>query len=102
MLKLLWIDRHLPHTFASCREDRVRHRRNDQRSPGLAHSAWRLRTLDDVVPVSPSTSRSTHSNGVSPSTSTERFVPFMLSKKAICHSVWDLGQRLQVWLETRE
>src|ERR1700682_2718543 len=40
----------------------------------------------------PSTSRSTHGKGVSPSTSTARFIiPFMLSKKAMCHSTWDLG-----------
>src|ERR1700737_1243806 len=42
----------------------------------------------------PSTSRSTHGKEVLPSTSTERFVPFMLSKKAMRHSTWALGGAL--------
>src|ERR1700726_4421002 len=46
----------------------------------------------NFVPVMPSTSRSTHSKGVSPSTSTERFAPFILSMKAMCHSIRDQGE----------
>src|SRR5258708_5176452 len=50
----------------------------------------------------PSTSRSAHGKGISPSTSTERFVPFMLSKKAMCHSTWDLGGALSNSDRTRQ
>src|ERR1700730_6089679 len=50
----------------------------------------------------PSTSRSTDGKGISPSTSTERFVPFMLSKKAMRHSTWDLGGALSNSDRTRQ
>src|ERR1700682_2225578 len=50
----------------------------------------------------PSTSRSAHGKGISPSTSTERFVPFMLSKKAMCHSTCDLGGALSNSVRTRQ
>src|SRR5258706_12418801 len=50
----------------------------------------------------PGTSRSTDGKEVSPSTSTERFVPFMLSKKAMCHSTWDLGGALSNSDRTRQ
>src|SRR6266403_36725 len=47
-LQLCIVDRQLSQALASCRKDRVGYCRDDQRSPGLAHSAWWLRTLDDV------------------------------------------------------
>jgi hypothetical protein len=47
----------------------------------------------NFVPVMPSTSRSTHSRGVSPSTSTARSSPFILSIKAICHSASEREER---------
>src|SRR6267378_7637949 len=48
LLQRSGVDRQLSQALASCRKDRVGYCRADQRSPGLAHSAWWLRTLDDV------------------------------------------------------
>src|SRR5438477_10985715 len=42
------VDRKLSQALASCSKDRVGHCWHDGGSPGLAHSARRLRTLDDV------------------------------------------------------
>src|SRR5258705_12358106 len=42
------IDRQLSQALASCGKDRVCDCGNDGRRPSLAHSARRLRTLDDV------------------------------------------------------
>src|ERR1700730_17986935 len=81
----------------------------DRRSSfNLPTASHRLRTLliaivsdepsckpkPHFVPVMPSTSRGTLGKEVSPSTSIERFVPFMLSKKAMRHSTWALGGAL--------
>jgi hypothetical protein len=42
------VDRQLSKALASCREDRVRDGGNNRRSPGPAHSARRLRIMNDV------------------------------------------------------
>src|SRR5262245_919914 len=49
------------------------------------HSAW---PQPNLVPVMPSTSRSTHSSGVSPSTSTSWGVPLIFNMKAMAASRW--------------
>src|SRR3974390_1756656 len=42
------IDWQLPHSLAGCSKDSIGDRGNDRRSPGLAHPARRLGTLDDM------------------------------------------------------
>src|SRR6516165_5500209 len=49
------------------------------------HSAW---PQPNLVPVMPSTSRSTHSSRVSPSTSTSWGVPLIFNMKAMAASRW--------------
>src|SRR4051794_38203175 len=48
LLQRSGVDRQFSQTLAGCRKDRIGHCRNDGRSPGLAHSTRRLRTLDDM------------------------------------------------------
>src|SRR6516225_2049395 len=54
------------------------------------HGAGAARTWPqaNLVPVVPSTSRSTHSSGVSPSTSTSWGVPLIFNMKAMAASRW--------------
>src|SRR5919109_4987506 len=49
------------------------------------HSAW---PQPNLVPVMPSTSRSAHSSGVSPSTSTSWGVPLIFNVKAMHAPLW--------------
>src|SRR6267143_2831494 len=67
-------------------ETGVMHERTGLPSRWIVHAPHKARPQPNFVPVIPSTSRSTQSNGVSSSTSTLRALPLIVSVCAICRS----------------
>src|SRR2546426_5964783 len=67
-------------------ETGVMHERTGFPSRWIVHAPHKARPQPNFVPVIPSTSRSTQSNGVSSSTSTLRALPLIVSVCAICRS----------------